>query len=85
MILDAILGFILAVPNFLLDSLTSIGSLVIPNGAFDWWFNVFKVLNYVFPVWSLLPIIYITIAITGFSFVYSIILRVKSFIPTMGS
>lgn len=85
MIFDAILGFICVIPNALLNSLTSFQSLDIPEGVFDWWYNIFDVLTYVFPVWAILPIIFITFAITGFSFIWSIILRVKSFIPTMGS
>lgn len=85
MITQAILGLICAVPMMLLNSMTSIGSLVIPSETFDWWYNIFDVLTYVFPIWSILPILFITFTITGFSFIWSIILRVKSFIPTMGS
>lgn len=83
MIFDVILGFICAIPNMLLNSLSSLGNFVIPEGTFNWWYNIFDVLTYVFPVWAVLPILFITFAITGFSFIWSIILRVKSFIPTM--
>ena len=85
MIIEAILALLCAIPIMLLNSLTSITSLAIPEGTFTWWYNIFDVLTYIFPVWAVLPILFITFAITGFSFIWSIILRVKSFIPTMGA
>lgn len=85
MIFDAILGFICAVPNMLLNSLTSMGEIWIPEGTFNWWYNIFSTLSYVFPIWSLINIILTSFAIKGLQIGWSLLLRAKSFIPTMGS
>ena len=78
MILDAILGFILAFPKMLLNSLSSFGDIVIPDGAFNWWYEVFDTLTYVFPVWSILPILGSAIVIKTCQIGYSIVLRIKN-------
>lgn len=85
MILDAIFSFLCYLPNLLLDGLTSISSFVIPEDTFNWWNNVFYTLRYVFPVWALVPIFTISFTVTGFQIAWAFVLRVKSFVPTMGS
>lgn len=84
MIIDALIGFICAIPNMLLNSLSSGFSLVIPDGAFDWWYNVFSTLTYVFPVWSLVPIIISSVCIKAFQILLAFGIRVKSLIPFSG-
>ena len=84
MIFDAITGFLCALPNFWLNSLTSINSLTIPEGTFLWWRDVFATLSYVFPVWSILPIIGISFTLKAFQIGYALVLRVKSFMPLSG-
>ena len=77
MILDAILGFICAIPHSILNSISSIGTLVIPEGTFEWWKNIFSTLTYVFPVWSLVPIFLFSIAIKGFEIIMALFHRIK--------
>lgn len=84
MILDAILSVLLSVPNMLLDSMGDI-VINISEGVFSFLDTVLPYLNYFVPINSLLPLLAIEIAIIGFKIIWAIILRVKSFIPTMGS
>ena len=79
MIIDAFIGFILSLPKQLLNNLATIPNLLIPQGSFDWWYSVFDTLTYVFPVWSLLPILTISIGLKTFQIVYELILRFKKF------
>lgn len=69
-------GFISLLPtvNFTFPSnlLSTISDLVVGIG-------------YVLPIPALMPIFFISISITMFKVVLAIIVRVKSFIPTMGA
>lgn len=85
MIFDAILGFICSLPNFLLNSISSVGELVIPEGTFLWWRDIFATLSYVFPIWGLLPIFVISFSIKALQIVWVLAIRAKSWIPTMGA
>ena len=66
MIIDAIIGFFLALPNTLINSLSSIGDITIPTGAFEWWKNTINMLTYVFPVYSITPIFITSMLITSY-------------------
>lgn len=81
MIIDAIIGFILALPNALLNSLSSIGDIVIPDGAFEWWSNTINMLTYVFPVYSLMPIMVTSCLITAFSLGWALIDKFRQWLP----
>lgn len=83
MIFDSILGFICSLPNFLLNSITSVGELTIPEGTFSWWRDIFATLSYVFPIWALIPIILSSFAIKSLQIVWAFANRCKSWIPTM--
>ena len=83
MIIDAIIGFILALPNAILNSLSSIGDIVIPTGAFDWWKNTINMLTYIFPVYAVMPILVISLSIKGFQIAWALINKLKGWIPTM--
>ena len=85
MILDAIIGFIMVLPKMLLNSISSFENLVIPDGVFDWFYEVFDTLTYVFPVWAILPILISSLSIKGIQIGWALLLRIKSFIPTMGA
>lgn len=85
MIIDAIIGFIVAIPNLLLNDLTSMGELYIPDGTFEWWKSVFTTLTYVFPVWALTPIFIISFGIKFFQILWAFANRIKSWIPFSGS
>lgn len=78
MIFDAIIGFLCSLPNFLLNSVTSIGELSIPEGTFAWWRDVFATLSYVFPIWAILPILFISFSIKALQIVWAFVNRIKS-------
>lgn len=77
MIFDAILGFICSIPKGILNSISSVGELVIPQGAFDWWYNIFSTLSYVFPVYAVIPILLVSFAIKFFEILWSFVNRTK--------
>lgn len=77
MIFDAILGFICAIPNMTLDAMTSIESLVIPEGTFDWWYNIFNTISYVFPVHTLIPIFTISFTLKGTQILWALFNKIK--------
>lgn len=83
MIIDAIIGFILALPNFLINSFSSFSNIVIPDGAFNWWKDVINMLTYIFPVYSITPIIVTSIILKNWQIIWALINKIKSFIPTM--
>lgn len=76
MIIDAIIGFFLALPNVWINSLSSVGDIVIPQGAFEWWSNTINMLTYVFPVYAIFPIFIISFGIKSFQIVWSIFVRI---------
>ena len=84
MITEAILNILTFVPNLLLDSLSGI-SLSIPNDIFNGLNNIFNTLGFIFPISGLLVILSISFIIKNFQIIWAIILRIKSFIPTMGA
>lgn len=81
LIIDALIGFILALPNALLNSLSSISDITIPSGAFDWWANVINMLTYVFPVYALTPIFVISFSVTTFKLGWGVIDKLRQWLP----
>lgn len=73
MIFDAILNFILFIPNLLLDSLNFMGNISIPPDVVEWWSNTLGILTYVFPVTAILPILLISFNIKMFQIAWSVI------------
>lgn len=84
MIIDIILSSICALPLLLLDKIPSI-QITIPDGVFDWLLSMSRALGYLLPIKALMPILVISFGISAFKISWAIILRVKSFIPTMGA
>lgn len=84
MITEGILNFIASIPNSFLDNMEGM-TLTIPENIFDGLNSIFNCLGFLFPISGLLIILGISLAIKGFQTIWSIILRVKSFIPTMGA
>ena len=84
MITEGILNILAFLPNLLLDSMGGI-SISIPENIFDGLNSIFGCLVFVFPVSSLLVILSLSFLIKNFQIIWSLILRIKSFIPTMGS
>ena len=79
MITEGILNILAFLPNLLLDSLGSI-SLSIPSNIFDG-----NCLGFIFPISGLLVILGVSFTIKNFQIIWSLILRIKSFIPSMGA
>jgi hypothetical protein len=84
MIIEKILEVVLGVANWLLDLLPDL-SFDLPTGFIAVIGNIFYGINYFVPINQVLPILVISFGITGFRIVYATILRLKSFIPTMGN
>lgn len=87
MIFDKILDVLFCFPFLLLDSLPDI-SISIPgevSNAINGFQTFANNLAYVFPLKGLVPIIVISFSIKSFQILWALIIRVKSFIPTMGS
>lgn len=84
MITEGILNILAFLPNLLLDSMKEI-SISIPENIFDGLNSIFGCLGFVFPISGLLIILSLSFLIKNFQIIWSLILRIKSFIPTMGS
>ena len=83
MITDLILKAFSLPLLLLIDTLDNF-TFTIPSGVFDGLSVLAKDLGYLLPVSALLPIIIIKIGLRIFSIFWTIILKIKSFIPTMG-
>jgi len=59
--------------------------LVIPENILSGASEVFRAVTFLFPVYALLPIPIISISMDLFQITMAILVRVKSFIPTMGA
>lgn len=84
MITEMILNFIFLPVNALLALLPDI-TLSIPDGVFDGLKNIFGMLGFIFPIKGLLVILTVSISIKLFHIIWALVIRIKSFIPTMGS
>lgn len=84
MIIVALWDVLLFVPNALLDMISPI-DFVIPSGVFSFFHDFVITLGYVFPLGGLLPIVIASGVLEASKIAMAIIVRLKSFIPTMGS
>lgn len=84
MITEGILNILAFIPNALLNNINTI-SLSIPDNIFIGLDSIFNCLGFLFPITGLLIILTLSFTIKSFQIIWSIILRVKSFIPTMGA
>lgn len=84
MITEAILNVLIFIPNLLLDGIQGI-NIAIPDNIFNGLNSIFSCLGYIFPISGLLVILGISFAIKNFQIIWAIILRIKSFIPSMGA
>lgn len=84
MITDIILDVLMAIPLVLLSLLPDV-NISIPDGVFNWLITTCNAVGYLLPVKSLMPIFAIMLSVNGFKIAWAILLRVKSFIPSMGS
>ena len=84
MITDFIINVLCALPNLLLDSMQNF-NLEIPENIFNGFNSILNLLGFMFPVAGLLPILVISFGIKYFQIMWALLIRIKSFIPTMGS
>lgn len=84
MITEFIFNILCFLPNQLLDSIDGL-SISIPDNVFDGFNSILGSLGYIFPVKGLLIILGLSFSIKAFQLVWALIIRIKSFIPTMGA
>lgn len=84
MITEFILNFIFLPVKGLLALLPDV-SFSIPEGVVEGLSNIFSMLGFIFPIKGLLVILTISISIKVFQIIWALVIRIKSFIPTMGS
>ena len=81
-----IINILMAVPYLLLSSMEGLNfSIELPSSFASTLNNISSGVGYVLPVTKLLPIFVVTVALYSFRIVWAVIIRIKSFIPTMGS
>lgn len=86
MITDAIISVIIApiYAIFKLISLPVVDNIVIPTDVFNGLSGFLANVAYVLPVKQMLGMITFSAILDHFTTIWSLILRIKSFIPTMG-
>lgn len=84
MITDTIINIFLFLPRQLLELLPDV-SIEFPDGLVDTFSEWLGMLSWVFPVVALMPIFVISFALSVFKIAWALLIRIKSFIPTMGA
>lgn len=84
MIFDKLIAFLLSPITGLIDLLPTLDAIAIPENALSSMGDVFGAIGYIVPWKGLLPIFTISFSILGFRIMWAFILRIKSFIPTLG-
>ena len=79
-IVTSVIDFITGV----IDKLPGI-DFSIPDNVLEGFSYVAQYVNYFIPVAELMPILAISVSLSVFHIVWAVILRIKSFIPTMGA
>lgn len=86
MITDLIINVLLGLPYLLLSSLEPLDfNIKFPDDIFEILKDLCVGVAYVLPVARLMPILITRIGIAIFKICWASVIRVKSFIPTMGS
>lgn len=83
MITDTIINIFLALPRNLLALLPDV-NFELPDVAFQELFDIISSLTWALPVVALMPILVISFMLQGFKIAWALLIRIKSFIPTMG-
>lgn len=84
MITEAIFDILLAPVMLLVNAMPSF-TFAIPDVAFGPLVSVVNTLGYIVPIKALLPILVASSILTTGQIAWAFLLRVKSFIPTMGN
>lgn len=86
MITDFIIS-IIVLPVYSLFSVFSlpvVGNIAIPDDAFEALKKILTNIGYIVPLEIIIPIFLISAVLDHFTAIWALILRIKSFIPTMG-
>lgn len=83
MISKLLLDILMFVPNLILESLPEF-SISLPNGVFSGLKTLCAFISW-FPISELMPIVITSVSLQAFRNVWALLIRVKSFIPTMGA
>lgn len=84
MIVDAFINLLLAPIKLLLSALPTIG-VSMPAGVFDVLTDTMAFIGYMLPVDTIITCFGIRLGMASFRQIIALIVRIKSFIPTMGS
>lgn len=85
MITEAILSVLLYPISLLFSGLDFVLPVIsIPEGVFNGLGTLIGFAAFFLPLSAILPIFIIKFALTNFDLIWKLILRIKSFIPTMG-
>lgn len=84
MITDMILKLLIMPVIVLIESVSAIG-FTIPAGVFNGLLLLSENLGYIFPISSILPVFVLKMLLRNARIIWAMIIRVKSFIPTMGN
>lgn len=86
MITDLIINVLMGLPYLLLSSLQSLDfNIKFPDDLFEIIKDLSVGVAYVLPITRLMPILIARIGIAIFKICWASVIRVKSFIPTMGA
>jgi hypothetical protein len=83
-IAEIIVTALLSPFNLIISQLPTI-SVELPYNVLSTVSGIFGTLSYFFPIMELLPILVLNLAMDSFRIIMALIVRVKSFIPTMGA
>ena len=72
------------IPRFIISSLPAV-DIRIPDGVFEGIYGLLGGVAYIMPIAGLMPILYISLGMDAVKIAMAGLVRVKSFIPTMGS
>lgn len=86
MITDLIINIFVGVVYLILQavSLPVVNNIVVPDDAFDALKKILTNIGYIVPLETIIPIFIISAVLDHFTAIWALILRIKSFIPTMG-
>ncbi|MDE6789313.1 MAG: hypothetical protein K2J47_08350 [Ruminococcus sp.] len=84
MITDKILDVLFYFPLLLVKALPEI-DFAVPDNIFNGINTFLSNVGYVIPIRALMPILVSSLALSAFKISWALIIRIKSFIPTMGA
>lgn len=85
MLFDNFINFLLSPIDLLISILPSFSDFNVPQSALNSIGDLLGGLGYIVPWRGILPIFYLSASWVGFRMLWAILLRIKSFIPTMGA